>query len=207
MGLPIPERPQTTVCAAVARPLRPSRGAAEMTGRCEGCARPPSRRACGTGRGAWPRRVRKQGAEARRRGVLEPRAEAPGRESTRRLSRRRSPLRSAAEWAGREPTSSRSTAWCRAALEPRRSARTPPGRRPSQPPSSRLNRTGSCPPARLRTARPAGSRGGRSAGRGESARHAECGRCRPVTRLQLCRRRSLFILSERATSKTCDPKR
>ena len=162
---------------------------------------------CGTGRGAWPRRVRKQGAEARRRGVLEPRAEAPGRESTRRLSRRRSPLRSAAEWAGREPTSSRPTAWCRAALEPRRSARTPPGRRPSQPPSSRLNRTGSCPPARLRTARPAGSRGGRSAGRGESARHAECGRCRPVTRLQLCRRRSLFILSERATSKTCDTKR
>ena len=85
------------------------------------------------------------------------------------VSRRRSPLRSAAEWAGREPTSSRPTAWCRAALEPRRSARTPPGRRPSQPPSSRLNRTGSCPPARLRTARPAGSRGGRSAGRGESA--------------------------------------
>ena len=28
-------RPQTTVCAAVARPLRPSRGAAEVTGRCE----------------------------------------------------------------------------------------------------------------------------------------------------------------------------
>ena len=32
------------------------------------------------------RGVRKQGAEARRCGVLEPRAEAPGRESTRRLS-------------------------------------------------------------------------------------------------------------------------
>ena len=32
------------------------------------------------------RGVRKQGAEARRRGVLEPRAEAPDRESTRRLS-------------------------------------------------------------------------------------------------------------------------
>ena len=28
-------RPQTTVCAAVARPLRPSRGAAEVTGQCE----------------------------------------------------------------------------------------------------------------------------------------------------------------------------
>ena len=208
MGLPIPERPQTTVCAAVARPLRPSRGAAEMTGRCEGCARPPSRRACGTGRGAWPRR-----AQARSRGQAlwslgAARGGARPREHTQAVvSRRRSPLRSAAEWAGREPTSSRPTAWCRAALEPRRSARTPPGRRPSQPPASRLSRTGSCPLARLRTARPAGSRGGRSAGRGESARHAECGRCRPVTRLQLCRRRSLFILSERATSKTCDTKR
>ena len=152
-------------------------------------------------------------AQARRRGQAPwslgaARGGARPREHTQAvLSRRRSPLRSAAEWAGREPTSSRPTAWCRAALEPRRSARTPPGRRPSQPPSSRLNRTGSCPPARLRTARPAGSRGGRSAGRGESARHAECGRCRPVTRLQLCRARSLFILSERATSKTCGTKR
>ena len=134
-----PERPQTTVCAAVARPLRPSRGAAEMTGRCEGCARPPSRRACGTGRGAWPRR-----AQARSRGQAlwslgAARGGARPREHTQAVvSRRRSPLRSAAEWAGREPTSSRPTAWCRAALEPRRSARTPPGRRPSQPPASRL---------------------------------------------------------------------
>ena len=140
-------------------------------------------------------------------GAVESWSRARRRQAARAHAGCRSPLRSAAEWAGREPTSSRPTAWCRAALEPRRSARTPPGRRPSQPPSSRLNRTGSCPPARLRTARPAGSRGGRSAGRGESARHAECGRCRPVTRLQLCRARSLFILSERATSKTCDTKR
>ena len=81
-------------------------------------------------------------------------------------------------------------------------------RAPTEPAAGiSADRTGSCPLARLRTARPAGSRGGRSAGRGESARHAECGRCRPVTRLQLCRRRSLFILSERATSKTCDTKR
>ena len=127
-------------------------------------------------------------AQARRRGQAPwslgaARGGARPREHTQAVvSRRRSPLRSAAEWAGREPTSSRPTAWCRAALEPRRSARTPPGRRPSQPPSSRLNRTGSCPPARLRTARPAGSRGGRSAGLGESARHAECGRCRLLIR-------------------------
>ena len=111
----------------------------------------------------------------------------------------RSPLRSAAEWTGRETTSSRPTAWCRAALEPRRSARTPPGRRPSQPPSSRLNRTGSCPPARLRTARPAGSRGGRSAGRGESARHAESVQtCAPVAAQQGAF--PIYSKVERATS-------
>ena len=40
----------------------------------------------------------------------------------------------------------------------------------------------------------AGSGGGGSAGLGESARHAECGRCRLVIRLQLCRARSVFIL-------------
>ena len=188
MGLPIPERPQTTVCAAVARPLRPSRGAAEMTGRCEGCARPPSRRACGTGRGAWPRR-----AQARSRGQAlwslgAARGGARPREHTQAVvSRRRSPLRSAAEWAGREPTSSRPTAWCRAALEPRRSAGTPPGRRPSQPPSSRLNRTGSCPPARLRTA---GSREPRRPLRWPRRVSAPCGMrsVQTLIRLQLCRR-------------------
>ena len=181
----------------------PKPGQREQRGLCGSRAGEPAAR-----EGAWPRR-----AQARSRGQAlwslgSARGGASPREHTQAVvSRRRSPFRSAAEWAGREPTSSRPTAWCRAALEPRRSAGTPPGRRPSQPPASRLNRTGSCPLARLRTARPAGSRGGRSAGRGESARHAECGRCRPVTRLQLCRRRSLFILSERATSKTCDTKR
>ena len=193
----------------MARPLRPSRRAAEA--RTARGARAAGGRRAGepaAREGAWPRR-----AQARSRGQAlwslgAARGGASPREHTQAVvSRRRPPLRSAAEWTGREPTSSRPTAWCRAALEPRRSARTPPGRRPSQPPASRLNRTGSCPLARLRTARPAGSRGGRSAGRGESARHAECGRCRPVTRLQLCRARSLFILSERATSKTCDTKR
>ena len=148
--------------------------------------------------GAWPRR-----AQARSRGQAlwslgAARGGASPREHTQTVvSRRRSPLRSAAEWAGREPTSSRPTAWCRAPLEPRRSARTPPGRRPSQPPASRLNRTGSCPLARLRTARPAGSRAGRSAGLGESARHAECGRCRPSIRLQVAglQAGSVFILT------------
>ena len=189
-------RPQTTVCAAVARPLRPSRGVAEDR-TVRGARAAGGRRAAepAAREGAWPRR-----AQARSRGQAlwslgAARGGASPREHTQAVvSRRRSPLRSAAEWTGRETTSSRPTAWCRAALEPRRSAGTPPGRRPSQPPSSRLNRTGSCPPARLRTARPAGSRGGRSAGRGESARHAECGRCRPVTRLQLCRARSPVIL-------------
>ena len=189
-------RPQTTVCAAVARPLRPSRGAAEA--RTVRGARAAGGRRAGepaAREGAWPRR-----AQARSRGQAlwslgAARGGARPREHTQAVvSRRRSPLRSAAEWAGREPTSSRPTAWCRAALEPRRSARTPSGRRPSQPPARGLNRTGSGPLARLRTARPAGSRGGRSAGRGESARHAECGRCRPVTRLQLCRARSLRVV-------------
>jgi len=174
----------------MARPLRPSRRAAEA--RTARGARAAGGRRAGepaAREGAWPRR-----AQARSRGQAlwslgAARGGARPREHTQAVvSRRRSPLRSAAEWAGREPTSSRPTAWCRAALEPRRSARTPPGRRPSQPPASRLNRTGSCPLARLRTARPAGSRAGRSAGLGESARHAECGRCRPVSRLQLCRR-------------------
>ena len=137
---------------------------------------------CGTGRGAWPRR-----AQARSRGQAlwslgAARGGASAREHTQAVvSRRRPPLRSTAEWTGREPTSSRPTAWCRATLEPRRSARTSSGRRPSQPPARGLNRTGSGPLARLRTARAAGCGGGRSAGLGESARHAECGRCRPDT--------------------------
>ena len=38
------------------------------------------------------------------------------------------------------------------------------------------------------------SGGGRSAGLGESARDAECRRCRLLIRLQLCMARSLFIL-------------
>ena len=70
----------------MARPLRPSRRAAEAR-----TAR--GARAAGGRRAGEPRHgkergrgVRKQGAEARRCGVLEPRAEAPGRESTRRLS-------------------------------------------------------------------------------------------------------------------------
>ena len=183
----------------MARPLRPSRRAAEA--RTARGARAAGGRRAGepaAREGAWPRR-----AQARSRGQAlwslgAARGGARPREHTQAVvSRRRSPLRSAAEWAGREPTSSRSTAWCRAALEPRRSARTPPGRRPSQPPASRLNRTGSCPLARLRTARPAGSRAGRSAGLGESARHAECGRCRPSVRLQVAglQAGSVFILT------------
>ena len=70
-------------CAAVARPLRPSRGAAEtLTARAaramREAAEPPSLRH-GKERG---RGVRKEGAEARRCGALE----APARERTRRLS-------------------------------------------------------------------------------------------------------------------------
>ena len=178
------------------RALRPSRGAAEDR-TVRGARAAGGRRADepAAREGAWPRR-----AQARSRGQAlwslgAARGGARPREHTQAVvSRRRSPLRSAAEWAGRETTSSRPTAWCRAALEPRRSARTPPGRRPSQPPASRLSRTGSGPLARLRTARAAGCGGGRSAGLGESARHAECGRCRLVIRLQLCRARSVFIL-------------
>ena len=166
-------RPQTTVCAAVWRALfdraeePPRPGQREERGLREAAEPASLRHGKERGRG-----VRKQGAEARRCGVLQPRAEAPARESTRSC---REPPSPAAEWTGREPTSSRTTAWCRAALEPRRSARTPSGRRPSQPPARGLNRTSSGPLARLRTARAAGCGGGRSAGLGESARHlAEC---------------------------------
>ena len=182
-------RPQTTVCAAVWRALslRPSRRAAEA--RTARGARAAGGRRAGepaAREGAWPRR-----AQARSRGQAlwslgAARGGARPREHTQAVvSRRRSPLRSAAEWAGREPTSSRPTAWCRAALEPRRSARTSSGRRPSQPPARGLNRTGSGPLARLRTARAAGCGGGRSAGLGRSARHAECGRCRLSIWLQV----------------------
>ena len=176
----------------MARPLRPSRRAAEA--RTARGARAAGGRRAGepaAREGAWPRR-----AQARSRGQAlwslgAARGGASAREHTQAVvSRRRPPLRSAAEWTGREPTSSRPTAWCRAALEPRRSARTPSGRRPSQPPARGLNRTSSGPLARLRTARAAGCGGGRSAGLGESARHAECGRCRPSygCRSQVCRR-------------------
>ena len=202
-------RPQTTVCAAVWRALFETEQTSRRgpdSARSDGCGRPPSRRACGT-EGAWPRR-----AQARSRGQAlwslgAARGGARPREHTQAVvSRRRSPLRSAAEWTRREPTSSRPTAWCRAALEPRRSARTPSGRRPSQPPARGLNRTGSGPLARLRTARAAGCGGGRSAGLGESARHAECGRCRPSIRLQVAglQAGSGFILTayQNVTAKT-----
>ena len=180
-------------CAAVARPSTEQGGRRGQDGaRSEGCGRPPSRRACGTGRGAWPRR-----AQARSRGQAlwslgAARGGARPREHTQAVvSRRRSPLRSAAEWTGREPTSSRPTAWCRAALEPRRSARTPRGRRPSQPPACRLYRTGSGPLARLRTATAAGSGGGHSAGLGSQGAVRNAAGCRRVAALQA---RSLFIL-------------
>jgi hypothetical protein len=75
--------PQTAVCAAVWRALRPSRRAAEArTARAARAMREaaePANLRHGKERG---RGVRKQGAEARRCGVLE----APARESTRRLS-------------------------------------------------------------------------------------------------------------------------
>ena len=150
---------------------RPSRRAAEA--RTARGARAAGGRRAGepaAREGAWPRR-----AQARSRGQAlwslgAARGGASPREHTQAVvSRRRSPLRGAAEWTGREPSSSRPTAWCRAALEPRRSARTPSGRRPSQPPARGLNRTSSGPLARLRTARAAGCGGGRSAGLGESA--------------------------------------
>ena len=166
-------RPQTTVCAAVWRALfdraeePPRPGQREERGLREAAEPASLRHGKERGRG-----VRKQGAEARRCGVLQPRAEAPARESTRSC---REPPSPAAEWTGREPTSSRTTAWCRAALEPRRSARTPSGGRPSQPPARRLNRTASGPLARLRTTGAAGSGGGRSAGMASQPRHAECG--------------------------------
>jgi len=80
-------RPQTTVCAAVWRALfdradEPPRPGQREERRLREAAEPASLRH-GKERG---RGVRKQGAEARRCGVLEPRAEAPARESTRRLS-------------------------------------------------------------------------------------------------------------------------
>ena len=178
---------------------RPSRRAAEA--RTARGARAAGGRRAGepaAREGAWRRR-----AQARSRGQAlwslgAARGGASPREHTQAVvSRRRSPLRGAAEWTGREPSSSRPTAWCRAALEPRRSARTPSGRRPSQPPARGLNRTGSGPLARLRTARAAGCGGGRSACLGESARHAECGRCRPSIRLQVAglQAGSVFILT------------
>ena len=183
----------------MARPLRPSRRAAEAR-TARGATAAGGRRAGepAAREGAWPRR-----AQARSRGQAlwslgAARGGASPREHTQTVvSRRRWPLRSAAEWTGREPMSSRPTAWCRAALEPRRSARTPSGRRPSQPPARGLNRTGSGPLARLRTARAAGCGGGRSAGLGRSARHAECGRCRLSIRLQVAglQAGSVFILT------------
>ena len=77
-------RPQTTVCAAVWRALfdradEPPRPGQREERRLREAAEPASLRH-GKERG---RGVRKQGAEARRCGVLEPRAEAQGRESTR----------------------------------------------------------------------------------------------------------------------------
>ena len=80
-------RPQTTVCAAVWRALfdradePPRPGQREERGLREAAEPASLRHGKERGRG-----VRKQGAEARRCGVLEPRAEAPARESTRRLS-------------------------------------------------------------------------------------------------------------------------
>ena len=80
-------RGETTVCAAVWRALfdradEPPRPGQREERRLREAAEPASLRH-GKERG---RGVRKQGAEARRCGVLEPRAEAPARESTRRLS-------------------------------------------------------------------------------------------------------------------------
>ena len=164
--------------------------------RSEGCGRPPSRRACGTGRS-----VAEACSKEPRPGAVESWSRARRRQPARAHAGCREPPSLAAhdadEWTGREPTRSRPTAWCRAALEPRRSARTPSGRRPSQPPARGLNRTGSGPLARPRTARAAGCGGGRSAGLGESARHAECGRCRPSIRLQVAglQAGSVFILT------------
>jgi len=143
-------------------------------GQCEQrglCGRPPSRRACGTGRSVAEACARREP----RPGAVEPWRRQP---ASAHAGCREPPslaAHDADEWTGREPTRSRPTAWCRAALEPRRSARTPSGRRPSQPPARRLNRTASGPLARLRTAGAAGSDGGRSAGMASQPRHAECG--------------------------------
>ena len=79
-------RPQTTVCAAVWRALfdradePPRPGQREERGLREAAEPASLRHGKERGRGV------QQGAEARRCGVLEPRAEAPARESTRRLS-------------------------------------------------------------------------------------------------------------------------
>ena len=186
-------RPQTTVCRCGAPFDRA--GGAPRTGRCEERglredAEPTSLRhgkrsvaeACAS-KEPRPQALWSLGAV---RGGARP------REHTQAVvSRRRSPLRSAAESTGRETTSSRPTAWCRAALEPRRSARTPRGRRPSQPPACRLYRTGSGPLARLRTATAAGSGGGHSAGLGSQGAVRNAAGCRRVAALQA---RSLFIL-------------
>ena len=87
------------------------------------------------------RGVCKQGAEARRYGVLSHTfRRQPTRAHTGCHERRRSPLRSAAEWTRREPRSSRLNTWCRAALEPWRSALTPSGRQLSH--TVTLARTG-----------------------------------------------------------------
>ena len=147
-------------------PPRP--GQREQRGR---CGRPPSRRACGTGRSVAEACASKE----TRPGAVESWRRQPARAHAGCREPPSLAAHDADEWTGREPTRSRPTAWCRAALEPRRSARTPSGRRPSQPPARRLNRTASGPLARLRTAGAAGSGGGRSAGMASQPRHAECG--------------------------------
>ena len=109
------------------------------------------------------------------------------------------------EWTGREPTRSRPTAWCRAALEPRRSARTPSGRRPSQPPARRLNRTASGPLARLRTAGAAGAAAAAPLAWRVSRAMRNAVRFCYGCRSQACRRVPyLFILIGGAPSLSCD---
>ena len=115
-------------------PPRP--GQREQRGR---CGRPPSRRACGTGRSVAEACASKE----TRPGAVESWRRQPARAHAGCREPPSLAAHDADEWTGREPTRSRPTAWCRAALEPRRSARTPSGRRPSQPPARRLNRTAS----------------------------------------------------------------
>ena len=77
-------------CAAVARPSTEQGGRRGQDGaRSEGCGRPPSRRACGTGRGAWPRRAQggSRGQALWSLGGASPRAHTQAV-----VSRRRSPL-------------------------------------------------------------------------------------------------------------------